>query len=174
MNKPNWEGKRALQWKFKSLKKETEESCNWKDLPLIGKTNSVEMTILPKAIYRLNAVPNQNPYDILHRSRKSILKSIWKCKRSQTVKTTLSKKHIPREITTPDFKLYPWATLTKTAWCWYKNRHIDQWEETEASWMHDITALRSLTMIPNHTMEDRQRAPSTIGAGKTGCRRVEG
>jgi len=44
---------------FKPLKKENEDLRRWKDLPCswIDRINIVKLAILPKAIYRFNAIP---------------------------------------------------------------------------------------------------------------------
>lgn len=104
----------------------TNSMCSW-----ITRVSAVNLVIRPKLVYRSKAISYQNLRALfVWKLICWILTFTWKSEDLRLAKRILKKKYRVWRLIPLNLKLNHKATIIKTDWCWHKDQHTDDQQET--------------------------------------------
>ena len=154
------------------MKEIKEDTKRWRNIPCswIGRINIVKMTILPKAIYRFNAIPIQLPTVIFQRTRTNNFTICMKLQKSLNSQSNLEKEewNWRNQLSWLQTIL---QLVINTVWYCDKDRNIDQCSKIESPEINPYTYehIQWMKMYNEVKIYNGENTIfSTRGAGKTG------
>ena len=98
------------------MKEIKDDPNRWRNISSswIGRINTVKMNIIPKAIYRFNAIPIKLPTVFFTELEQIISQFVWKYKKTSNSQSNLEKYNGTGGITMAGFRLYCKARVIKT------------------------------------------------------------
>ena len=119
----------------KTLMKEIKDDTNrWRDIPCswTGRSKIVKMTILPKAIYRFNAIPIKLPMAFFTELKQKYFKICMETQKTLNSKSSLEGKKRSWRNQTPWLQTMLQSYSNEENMVLAKSRNIDEWNRIES------------------------------------------
>ena len=118
-----------------------DDTNRWKDIPCswTGRVNIINMTILPKAIYRFNAIPIKLPRTFFTELKQNILKFVWKHKRPRNSQSHPEKEKWSWRNKAPGLQTILQNYSHQNCMVLAQDRNIDQLNRTESPELNPST-----------------------------------